>query len=350
MRSLWPLRLYWSFLPWLVAANTASAAVEPAAPPPPSPVVWEAALPDFGQASYSAAVERLVSDYETQTGRPLLPGARRRVGLKIYTDSGAGLSTPPTLVLAVIAALERRGFAPNQIFLVGLSQVRLRATGFLPALSKGGNSFAEHPVFVLESGRFYDSQWFYDSPLPARFAPAVLERKADDEEGRPGAVSADRKSFLATPLFLEADFWINLPVYSDHPVLGINGALVNATLWNASNTQRFFNSPANAPAAVAEMAAIPELRESWRLTIVSLECYQFIGGPLFNSLYTASERRLWLGADPVLLDALMIERLNAERKHAGFRPLLGDDRRLLDFCEQLGVGTARTSRAVWRRP
>lgn len=356
MRSLWPLCLYWSFVPWLAAVNTASAAAgvagEPSVLPPPSPVVWEAALPDFGQAAYTAGVERLVADYETRTGRPLSPGARRRVGLKIYTDSGAGLSTPPALVRAVIGALERRGFASNQIFLVGLSQVRLRETGYLPALSKGGNSFAEHPVFVLESGRFYDAQWFYDSPLPARFAPAVLERKEDDEEGRPatGAVSADRKSFLATPLFLEADFWINLPVYSDHPVLGINGALVNATLWNASNTQRFFRSPANAPAAVAEMAAIPELRESWRLTIVSLERYQFIGGPAFNSLYTASERLVWLSADPVLLDTLMIERLNAARKHEGFRPLLGDDRRLLDFCEQLGVGSARASRAVWLRP
>ena len=304
------------------------------------------ALPSFEQvrSSYRPSEATLLA----RDGRPL---HRLRVDLQVRRLAWTPLSDiSPALVRAVIAALERRGFAPKQIFLVGLNQFRLRDTGYLPALSKGGNTFAEHPVFVLESGRFYDAQWFYDSPLPARFAPGVLEQKAEPETPGADSHSADRKSFLATPLFLEADFWINLPVYSDHPVLGINGALVNATLWNASNTGRFFRSPANAPAAVAEMAAIPELRESWRLTIVSLERYQFIGGPLFNSLYTASERKLWLSADPVLLDALMLDRLNAERKHAGFRPLLGDDRRLLEFCEQLGVGTARVGNAVWRRP
>jgi hypothetical protein len=133
-------------------------------------------------------------------------------------------------------------------------------------------------------------------------------------------------------------------------VLGINGALVNATLWNASNTQRFFRSPANAPAAVAEMAAIPELREGWRFTIVSLECYQYIGGPLFHSLYTRSEPKLWLSADPVLLDALMLERFNVARKHDGFLPLMDDDRRLLEYSERLGLGSAQPKTVQWRRP
>jgi len=348
------LRLLWSLLPCLVAAGAASAA--PAAAEagavaaPPAPIVWEAQLKDFSDATYAAAVERLFADFEATNGaNSMRPGPRGSVGLKIYTDSGAGLSTPPALVHAVIDALVRRGFAPQKIFLVGLNQSRLRETGYLPALSKGGSSFAVHPVFVLESGRFYDTQWFYDSPLPARFAPGVLEQQAAPESEARGT-GADRKSFLATPLFLEADFWINLPVYSDHPVLGINGALVNATLWNASNTQRFFRSPANAPAAVAEMAAIPELRESWRLTIVSLECYQYIGGPLFHSLYTVSEPKLWLSADPVLLDALMLERFNVARKHDGFLPLMGEDRRLLEYSEKLGLGTAQPKAVQWRRP
>ena len=147
---------------------------------------------------------------------------------------------------------------------------------------------------------------------------------------------------LATPLFLEADFWINLPVYTDHPTLGINGALVNATLWNASNTARFFRSPANAPAAVAEMSAIPELRQTWVFTLASLQHYQFVGGPFFNSLYTVSEPLLWLSNDPVMLDSLVRDRINGHRKKQGFDPV-DEEIRTLEFAETLGVGSTKTA-------
>ena len=303
-------------------------------------------LHDFSEADYAGAVEAILSEYEEKTGQRLRPGERGKVGLKIYSDSGPGLSTPPALVKGVIAALERRGYRDSDIFLVGLNQLRLRLTGFLPSLSSGRSTFREHPVFVLESGRFYASEWFYDSPLPTRFDPSVLQSTTSAPEAID--TEADRKSFLATPLFLDADFWINLPAYTDHPVLGINGALVNATLWNASNTQRFFRNPANAPAAVAEMAAIPELRERWAITIASLERYQFIGGPAFNSLYTVSEPRVWASIDPVALDAQMLQRINTHRNRAGFQSL-PDDRRLLEFSQQLGIGNYDPRAVVWRQ-
>ena len=329
----------------LVAGGSAASG-QPVATPmvnPPIPAVWEARLSSFSDAAYSRQVEALITQFETATNRKLAPGAKKRVGLKIYTDSGPGMATPIPLVKALIGSLERRGFEKQNIFLVGLNQLRLRMTGYLPSLVTGKSPFNDHPIYVLESGRYYDPVWFYDSPLPQRFDPIFAQEQTKDFDNT-STRDEDRKSFLATPLFLDADFWINLPVYTDHAMLGINGALVNATLWNASNTARFFRSPANAPAAVAEMSAIPELRETWMFTLASLERFQYIGGPYFNSLYTASEPLLWLSTDPVLMDALMRDRIDDLRKRNGFEPI-SEEIRTLEFAETLGVGTTKIDTA-----
>jgi hypothetical protein len=324
---------------WVRAAAPAAASARNQ----PTEPVWQARLKAFDEATYAEQVEKLIVSFETATGKKLVPGPKKRVGLKIYADSGPGLATPLPLVKAVISALKRRGFEHENIFLVGLNALRLRMTGYLPSLVSGQTPFFGNPVYVLESGRFYDPVWFYDSPLPQRFDPIFAEQQT---KGVTATTSKDedRKSFLATPLFLDSDFWINLPVYTDHPTLGINGALVNATLWNASNTARFFRSPANAPAAVAEMSAIPELRQTWMFTIASLEHYQFIGGPFFNSLYTRSEPLVWLSNDPVLLDSMARDRINGHRRREGFEPV-DEEIRTLDFAETLGVGSTKSKQA-----
>jgi len=311
-------------------------------------IVWEHNLASFDSEGYTVAVERLLESFETHTHISLTPGDRGRVGIKVFTESGSGLATPRPLTWAVITALIKRGYSKKDIFILDISERLLRQSRYIPPLSRKseGDQFHGVPVYALDTGDFYDDLWYYENPLPSLhrhgqfydLAQALPDTQPDE----------DRKSYLPKPLLTDIDFWINLPMVTDHPAIGVNGALVNATLLSISNRDRFFLSPSIAPVAAAEIAAIPELLSNWAFTIVSLERYQFIGGPTFNSLYTRSEPLLWMSINPVLIDALMLERMEDHRKREGF-PLIETPSLLLNYAESLGLGTQRTDHIAWIR-
>jgi hypothetical protein len=303
--------------------------------------VWEAALSPG--VLYYKEVEALIGAYEVSVGLRLQPGERGKVGLKVNARGGRGLSTPPQLLRAVIEAMEARGFERDDILIVDYSAHALRQAGILPSLSEDRTLFDGCPVLALDSEQYYDADWFYDSPLPPTlqqepelFAEVLGRRRSLD------AGVKERKSFLPAPLLFDVDLWINLAVGVDDPALGIDGVLANATLWNVSNSQRFLVNQATASAAVAEIAAIPELQERMVLHFLSLERYQFIGGPFFNSIYSRSESRLWMSSDPVALDRLLYDRMNALRLLEGF-PEINPLPRLLPFAASLGLGVFERS-------
>ncbi len=310
--------------------------------PEPSNRVFNYQLSDFGLESYLSAVENLIGIYERSQEVSFKPGPKGKVGLKVYSNSGPGLSTPEPLVEAVVQALTARGYERSDIFIIGLNGRMLRESGFLPPLSERSMHFNRVFVRSLDSGEYYNEKWFYDSPLPARSAQYWINLERENAIGSADDDEKERKSYLPMPLMHEVDFWVNLPCYSDHPTLGVNGALMNATLWNASNTTRFLRSPASAPVAVAEMGAVPELRETWALNIVSLQRFQYVGGPIFNSMYTVSEPLVMLSDNPVLLDSIMRERINEHRTRNGFAPL-PQELKILAYSEQLGLGVRDTS-------
>lgn len=298
-----------------------------ASPMTPTSVVSEYRLASFQEKDYQKAVTTLVSAWQKATGQSLRSDRKSKVGIKIYTQSGVGLATPPHLVRAVISFLLKQGWTKKQLFLLDLNARSLRAAGFLPPLSDPHTAlFEEVPVYILESERYFDPKWYYDSPLPSPRFPNSANTHTDEA----------RKSFLPAALLSEETaFWINLPIATNLPSLGISGALANATLWNISNYQRFLNSASHAPAAVAQIAAM--LKPKWIFTLITLEHYQYIGGPKFNALYTHSEPLLWLSADPLALDAFLHERLNQARAKGGF-PLLPSNPALFEYGKKGGLG------------
>lgn len=301
-------------------------------------LLWKVEMEDFSGDTYARQVEKLVSSFERQSGKALVPGTHRLAALKVYTGSGNGLHTPKALVNAVAKALMARGFREDEICIIDARRDTLRDCGYLPPLSRigmVGPYYKNMRVYSLDSSELSSPAWFYESPLPREFtSPLGREMLRAPVELDPQEA---RKSYLPAILMGKVDFWINLPVASHHPGTGPSGALVNATLWNITNGTRFFNSPANSPVAVAEIAAIPELNAAWALNIISLQRFQFIGGPAFNANYTASAPELWMSVDPVIMDANLVSVLNSYRQQGGFEPF-PEVPEFVVYAMQLGLG------------
>lgn len=307
-------------------------------------------MEDFEGDTFRREVARLLGAFEEATGKKLSPGPRRMAALKVYTNSGAGLNTPRKLVSAVIESLVERGYTRDEICIVDARESMLREAGYLPPLSRiqlQGPYFEGVRVYALDSMELRSPTWYYESPLPREFS-TPLGRAILGSPLELDPVEA-RKSYLPENLLTEVDFWINLPMASHHPATGLSGALVNASLWNITNGTRFFNSPANAPVAVAEIASIPELQATWALNLISLHAYQFIAGPAYNANYTEDLPELWMSVDPVVMDANLLTLLNQARKDRGFEelPVIPE---FIEYAIELGLGQGIPSETVVRKP
>ena len=179
----------------------------------PAGLVWESHVTDG--SLYYTEVESLVEAYEARVGQALGVGQRGKVALKINTRGGKGLSTPLQLIRAVIEVLEKRGYTRDSILLVDYSSHTLRLAGVMPPLSRAEAQFEGSPVIALDSGDFYDNEWFYDSPLPPALQqePQLIGEARRSMQLEEGAQA--RKSFLPRPLIFDVDFWICLLYTSD---------------------------------------------------------------------------------------------------------------------------------------
>lgn len=297
---------------------------------------WAYILPTFSEESYQTAVDTLIFEYEKTSNNFITPNKSGKVAIKVSTTYGSGLCTPKLLTKAVINFLEKKGYERKNILIFDEREYDLRRAGYLPPLSifRRENTFEGATVIGYDKNKPWDTNWFYSSPLPSKEKMLAL---ADRGIYVYASLSEDRKSFLPTTLLFDVDFWINLPVVTSSRTVEIRGALTNATLSNVSNNSRFWDNPHHANIAIAEIAAIPELQESLAFTILSLERYQFIGGPIFNAYYSGSEPVLWLSKNPVALDFAMIEKINRHRTYYNL-PLISTEPKFLQFAKQLGVG------------
>lgn len=284
----------------------------------PLKALHEEPLRDFSFDSYKTAVENCFTVFESQKSSLLTQEPKGSVGIKIVAGFGEGLRTPPELLKAVIEALIKRGYNRSKIFIWDCSESKLRASGFLPKLSKRLPSYFDSClVKTFDDPNSTDPEWFYESSLaPAlHYTPRYLYPLESYEN-----VKEARRSYLPVELFLDADFWVHLPVPMEHPHLGPWCALADSSFGMITNMERFLNFPAHMPIVCAEINSIPELYEKHLLTIVSLENAQFVGGLTFYPRFSLHQQKLWAAIHQKEIDEAWLALLNENRRKKGFVP------------------------------
>lgn len=278
----------------------------------PKLLLIEQKLGGFDDQQYSSAVEKLLGEFEKQTGVGLKPGNLRKCGLKISSQSGLGLATPKPLIRALGQALEKRGFRRDSILLCDIRQESLRDCGFLPALKTDAQTFEGFPVVAFE----------IEAPEWAKDKKYCYENQVMPRPGTPLVAWGDNRiSVLPKTFYDEVDFWINLPVLSDSKALGVYGAIASASLGCIANGERFNDNPANASKVAIEVCAIPELTQKNILNIISLERFQVLGGPSFDANWCKSEKTILASANPVILDYIGLNKINRGRTERNVEPI-----------------------------
>jgi hypothetical protein len=126
--------------------------------------------------------------------------------------------------------------------------------------------------------------------------------------------------------------------------LGIDGAAANFSLGAIDNAQRFLEKPTLAPAAVAEILAIPEIWQKRVFSIVDLSKFQFAGGGRFDAEFLGREPTLLLGENPFSVDYLALQSLNKLRLKRGFSERTPEDVLMFRYAKELGLGDVKTAK------
>ena len=216
------------------------------------------------------------------------------VGIKINPLGGPELSTHPIIVDKIVEGLYSAGVLRKQVIIWDRFEEHLLNAGY-PIRED------ESEVRTLASdteGIGYDDEVFYES-------------EKDSITRRENGSTFSRYSRIITQM---VDVLINVPVLKHHEMAGISGCLKNLAFGSVDNTRRFHGKPLYCNPAIAEILEHKVIKEKLVLNIVDGLVASFDKGPTYHAESTWNYGTLFVSADPVILDVLVLQTVNQKRE------------------------------------
>jgi uncharacterized protein (DUF362 family) len=257
-----------------------------------------------------------------------------RVGLKINTLGRPLLFTHHELIQAMVEELKDYGIKENNIIVWDRWEHHMIACKFTLNVSDQGV-------------RCYGTE--SRDPSVRRLDPDVVYRSDFDT---PDEREEGIDSLYSSIFTQDCDKVINLAIIKDHSNSGVTMCLKNLAYGLCNNNNRFHKPPYIGP-FIADFCSQPLVRKKVVLHLIDgLEgCYE--GGPVpDSSRFFFTPKTLWLGTDPVALDAVGFQVIESKRLKKGL-PSLRESagyysgRRPVDHIDlaaKKGVGTSDPDR------
>jgi len=236
------------------------------------------------------------------------------VGIKVNPVGQPYVISDATVMREIIAGLESAGVKRQDIVVYDRYRKEFLQAGFdkwLPEGVRTSNAVEEGDA-VQQGIEGYDPNHYMDMAL-------TLPGYSVDN-------STARRSYAARFITREVNKLVNLPVLKDHQSAGVTLALKNMSHGLVNNVSRSHSSSSlnacNAfiPAAVS----IPAIRNKAVLHILDGVKGLYHGGPFARPQFVWEHQTLYFATDPVALDHIGWEVIDAKRLSVGMKKLVED--------------------------
>jgi uncharacterized protein (DUF362 family) len=265
------------------------------------------------------------------------------VGIKVNCSGAPHVMSSPELVGAIVKNLVTIGVPAEKIWIYERFENQLKSVGYDRCIPKGVHIWAAE-------GKFRASLLGYDPDT-------YVEVNFFGEE--------DTRSFMTRPVADTFTKIINVPKMKEHQAAGVTGCLKNISYGNFSNmdrSHRFVKT--NTYSFIGTLASVEPIPSRTVLNIMDGLSAVWHAGPFSEyAQFRFYPKQLLLGTDPVAMDHVLIDVIEAKRKTEGAPSLfdrssahIGQDNSNpqfnhyirepghVEYASQLGLGVYESSR------
>jgi uncharacterized protein (DUF362 family) len=291
----------------------------------PSAVANNGVDPAKAQALVVAGIQSLAGESGEAAAWRHFVSSNDVVGIKISTQCGRLQSTRRAVVEAIARGLRAAGVSGTNIYVFDRDPLQMQAAGYLPV---SGTNFMR--VASVVDGTGWDANVYFQNNLAGKLIWGDLLFGKDNE-------MLSKRSHLPKLVTGTITKLINVPVLQDNDACGLAGCLYNLSMGMVDNTRRFETLGQRGDPMIAEICAMPQVRGKLVLNIMDGLIAGYAGGPGFKPQYSWNDGALYFSTDPVAIDSLCLEAIDARRREAKVT-LAGPQAVHITTASHLGLG------------